>query len=58
MRILIAEDDSTNGFLLETFLSTYGDCTVVENGEEAVKAFRDANSKPREIRPDLGRSPE
>ena len=40
MRTLIAEDDSTNSFLLEAFLSTYGQCLVVDNGKKAVEAFR------------------
>lgn len=40
MLTLIAEDDTTNSFLLETVLSNYGHCQVVKNGKEAVKAFR------------------
>jgi two-component system chemotaxis response regulator CheY len=40
MRTLIVEDDTTNSFLLESFLSTFGFCQVVDNGKEAVKAFR------------------
>jgi len=40
MRTLIVEDDSTNSFLLEPFLSTYGECAVVQNGREALKSFR------------------
>ena len=39
---MIVEDDSTNSFLLEAFLSDYGHCDVVENGKEAVKAFQAA----------------
>lgn len=39
---MIVEDDSTNCLLLQTFLSKYGDCHVVENGKQGVKAFRSA----------------
>ncbi|EKQ50372.1 MULTISPECIES: response regulator [unclassified Clostridium] len=39
MRILIAEDDYVNRRFLYKFFSQYGDCDMVVNGEEAVKAF-------------------
>lgn len=39
MRILIAEDDYVNRRFLFKFFSQYGDCDMVVNGEEAVKAF-------------------
>jgi len=42
MKILIAEDDFACRKLLQSFLSEYGDCFVVINGLEAVKAVKDA----------------
>lgn len=42
MRALIVEDESTNQFLLQTFLSRYGECQVVTNGKDAINAFRQA----------------
>jgi len=39
MKILIAEDDYVNRRFLFKFFSQYGDCDMVVNGEEAVKAF-------------------
>lgn len=42
MRVLIVEDDSTSSRLLEQILSPYGDIDVVENGQKAVDAFREA----------------
>lgn len=39
MRILIAEDDYVNRRFLFKFFSQYGECDMVVNGEEAVKAF-------------------
>jgi len=38
MKILIAEDDYVNRRFLFKFFSQYGDCDMVVNGEEAVKA--------------------
>ena len=38
MKILIAEDDYINRRFLFKFFSQYGDCDMVVNGEEAVKA--------------------
>lgn len=38
MKILIAEDDYINRRFLFKFFSHYGDCDMVVNGEEAVKA--------------------
>lgn len=40
LRILLAEDDFACRFLLQTFLSRYGECHVTVNGAEAVEAFR------------------
>ena len=37
---MIVEDNSTNSFLLEAFLSPFGPCTIVKNGKDAVKAVR------------------
>jgi two-component system chemotaxis response regulator CheY len=42
MKILIAEDDFACRKLLQSFLFEYGDCFVVINGLEAVKAVKDA----------------
>ncbi|MDT8302415.1 MAG: response regulator [Sedimentisphaerales bacterium] len=42
MKILIAEDDFACRKLLQSFLLEYGDCLVVNNGLEAVKAFKEA----------------
>src|SRR5579871_5572526 len=42
MRTLIVEDDFTSRLLLQTFLSPYGECHIVVNGQEAVAAFRAA----------------
>jgi two-component system chemotaxis response regulator CheY len=40
LRMLLVEDDFTSRFLLQTFLSRYGECHVAVNGKEAVEAFR------------------
>lgn len=40
MKTLIVEDDFVARRLLQELLSPYGECDVVVNGEEAVKAFR------------------
>ena len=42
MRTLVAEDEFTSRFLLQKFLSQYGDCRIAVNGREAVAAFRAA----------------
>lgn len=42
MRTLIAEDEFTSRFLLQKFLSQYGDSQIAVNGKEAVTAFRAA----------------
>ena len=42
MKILIAEDDFACRKLLQSFLSEYGDCIIVTNGLEAVKAVKDS----------------
>jgi len=42
MRTLIVEDDFTSRFLLQTFLSKYGECCIAVNGNEALDAFRAA----------------
>ena len=44
MRILIMEDDLTSQLLLRKLLEPYGDCNTVDNGPEAVEAFRLARS--------------
>ncbi len=48
MRTLIVEDDFTSRLLLQSFLSSYGECHIAVNGREAVAAFRAAQeSKQR-----------
>jgi len=42
MRTLIVEDDFTSRFLLQSFLSKYGECRIAVNGKEALTAFRAA----------------
>ena len=44
MHILIMEDDPTSQFLMRKLLEPYGECDVVDNGIEAVEAFRRARS--------------
>lgn len=39
MKILIAEDDLASRKFLQKFLSKYGDCDLVVDGEEAIEAF-------------------
>jgi two-component system, chemotaxis family, chemotaxis protein CheY len=45
MKILIAEDDSATQKLMQRYLSSYGDCTVAADGEEAVNAFVEAQNR-------------
>ena len=40
MRILIVEDDFVSRRLMQMLLSSYGECDIAVNGEEAVKAFK------------------
>ncbi len=40
MRILIVEDDFGSRVLMKKLLSTYGECDVVVDGEEAVSSFK------------------
>ncbi len=39
MRILLAEDDYASRKFMDKYLSQYGDCDVMVDGEEAVNAF-------------------
>jgi two-component system chemotaxis response regulator CheY len=48
MRTLIVEDDFTSRFVLQSFLSEYGECHVAVNGREAVAAFRAAQESSEE----------
>jgi two-component system chemotaxis response regulator CheY len=43
MKTLIVEDDFTSRFLLQTILSTYGECRTAVNGLEALEAYKEAN---------------
>jgi two-component system chemotaxis response regulator CheY len=40
MRVLVVEDDFTARFMLKEILSPLGDCDIVVDGREAVRAFR------------------
>jgi two-component system chemotaxis response regulator CheY len=40
LRMLLVEDDFASRLLLQTFLSTYGECHIAVNGKEAVDAVR------------------
>ena len=40
MRILIVEDEFVSRRVIKEYLSPYGDCDVVVDGEEAIEAFR------------------
>ena len=42
MKILIVEDDFASRKLMQKFLSPYGRCEAVVDGEEAVSAFKEA----------------
>lgn len=42
MKILIVEDDFASRKLMQKYLSPYGICEVVVDGEEAVLAFRES----------------
>ncbi len=42
LRVLLVEDDFASRLLLQTFLSTFGECHIAVNGREAVAAFRAA----------------
>ena len=45
MKCLIVEDDPGSSKLLQTWISGYGDCTIVVNGLDAVEAVKDALDK-------------
>jgi two-component system, chemotaxis family, chemotaxis protein CheY len=47
MRILIAEDDFIARYVLNEMLAEYGQCDVVVDGAEAVKAFSMAASEKK-----------
>lgn len=40
LRALLAEDDFTSRLVLQTFLSSFGECHIAVNGREAVDTFR------------------
>lgn len=42
MKILIVDDDFITSELLKAILNEYGDCTVADNGKNAVAAFQEA----------------
>lgn len=42
MRILVAEDDATTAYLIESIMSKYGTVDVVKNGREAYEMFLSA----------------
>lgn len=47
LRILIVEDDATGKQLLESFMIPYGEVDCVEDGEQAVSAFKSAWEQER-----------
>jgi len=47
MRILIAEDDATSALYMSGLLARFGECTVVENGEQALSAYHAAKGEGR-----------
>jgi two-component system chemotaxis response regulator CheY len=47
MRILIAEDDNTSARYMAGLLGRFGECTVVEDGEQALTAYRAARDEGR-----------
>ncbi len=51
MQILIVEDDVNSQIILKGLISSYGECTIVEDGSEAVKAYEDSllNNKPYDL---------
>ncbi|HOM28501.1 MAG TPA: response regulator [Deltaproteobacteria bacterium] len=44
MRILIVEDEQTNRMILDRILTSYGEVTLCEDGQEALDAFTKAHS--------------
>jgi two-component system chemotaxis response regulator CheY len=40
MRALVVEDDSISGKILQSVLSPYGQCDLVNNGRQALDAFK------------------
>lgn len=47
MKILIVEDDFVSRKFMTKFLSKYGVCQTAEDGEQAVKMYKDAAEKQR-----------
>jgi two-component system, chemotaxis family, chemotaxis protein CheY len=47
MHSLVVEDDPTSRRILKTFLSRYGECDTVVNGQEAVDSFVMAHASKR-----------
>lgn len=42
---MVVEDDFTSRFLLQTILSTYGECHGAVNGREALEAYKASKEK-------------
>ncbi len=53
LRMLLVEDDFASRLLLQTFLSSYGECHVAVNGREASAGFSLRPGARAKIRPDL-----
>ncbi len=51
MRFLIAEDDNISLKIMQNFLSEYGDCDVVTDGNKAIETFKMSwfNSLPYDL---------
>lgn len=47
MKILIVEDDFVSRKFMTKFLSKYGTCQTAEDGEQAVRMYKDAVEKQR-----------
>ena len=45
MNILIVEDDVVSRKFMTKFLSKYGKCQAAEDGEQAIKLYKDAVAK-------------
>ncbi len=47
MRVLVVEDNFTDRKILQKIFSTYGDCDIAVNGEEAIDAYKKSWMKCR-----------
>lgn len=47
LKILVAEDEMTSRLIVKKILSAYGDVSVCEDGQEAIRAFEAAHTEGR-----------